>query len=265
MPDPLRPAPVTADAPGAPATADAPGTPDARGPAHRAGRARRPRATAPGAARRPAPQRPALTAAGQPLPRMPEQHLGSAALRDAVAAFVLGRPAPGGAGRRDVRSMLLDAYGPSRRDPERPDLSSAAQDLGMSTRQLQRWVRGETTPQPGNPRLQKLARRARAATGSRAGRRRALGRHPAPPPEGPVGVRVGGVQGVLSSNDDQYRDRVTETSMSAQEFAELQRVWVEHGHRGAVDFLHAHFDRTYVTNWHFESIDTLTLAGPRGR
>lgn len=153
--------------------------------------------------------------------------------------------------------MLRSVYGASSRDPQRPDLRAAAADLGLSPRQLRRWVSGESRPRANNPKLQRLQRLARTALNSRAGRARALGARPAVPPTATPTVRVGGVQGVVSSNDDAYRDRTVEFDLSPEEYAELQQLWVEHGSAGMVDGLHALADQNYYDNWHFQSIDSL--------
>lgn len=160
--------------------------------------------------------------------------------------------------------MLRSVYGASSRDPQRPDLRTAAVDLGMSTRQLRRWVSGESRPRANNPRLQRLQRLTRTALTSRAGRARSLGPQAPTRPEAAPTIRIGGVQGVRSSNDDAYRDRTTEIDLSPEEYAELQQLWVEHGNAGMVDGLHALADRNYYEQWHFQSIDDIQW-GDRGR
>ena len=195
-----------------------------------------------------------MTRQGTPLAQVDPQHLNTAATKSLMARFAGAQPPQSG---QDVGQMLRSVYGASNRDPQRPDLRAASADLGMSTRQLRRWVSGESRPRADNPRLQRLQRLSRNALNSRAARARALGAQPPAPPTTSPTLRVGGVQGVVSSNDDAYRDRTVQFDLSPEEYAELQQLWVEHGNAGMADGLHALADRNYYDNWHFQSIDSL--------
>jgi hypothetical protein len=203
---------------------------------------------------------PSTDSNGNPLPRLKAEHADAPELRAAAARFALGRPTTSMSGQGGLAEALRSVYGASPRDPDRPDLRAAADDLGMSTRQLRRWASGESRPRSDNPRLQKLRRRVRDSTTTKAGRRRAMGRTPTPMPQNATGIKVGGVQGVRSSNDDQYRDRSSEIDLTPEEYAELQQLWVEHGHTGLAAGLHAHYSDHYVSKWHFESIDSITFS-----
>jgi hypothetical protein len=203
---------------------------------------------------------PTTDAKGNPLPQLKAEHANAPELRAAAARFALGRPTASTSAQGGLADALRSVYGASPRDPDRPDLRAAADDLGMSTRQLRRWASGESRPRSDNPRLQKLRRRVRESTTTKAGRRRAMGRTPAPMPQTATGIKVGGVQGVRSSNDDQYRDRNSEIDLTPEEYAELQQLWVENGHAGLTAGLHAHYSDHYVSNWHFESIDSITWS-----
>ncbi|WP_432564219.1 hypothetical protein [Kineococcus sp. SYSU DK003] len=206
-------------------------------------------------------QRPTATASGAPLPRMNPQQLRSPATSSAMARFAgVQPPQPG----QDLGQLLRSVYGASPRDPQRPDLRAAAADLGMSARQLRRWANGESRPRATNPALQRLQRLSRTVLDSRAGRARALGAQAPAQPAAARTIRIGGVQGVVSGNDDAYRDRTIEVDLTPAEYAELQRLWVEHGNAGLADGLHALTDRNYYEQWHFQSIDSIQW-GDRGR
>jgi hypothetical protein len=188
---------------------------------------------------------------------MPHAGLTAPRLRDTLFEFVTGQSAPSKV-LGDIAGMLRSVYGSSARNPERPNLKAASEDLGMSVRQLQRWARGETTPRSDNPRLRKLNQRVKSATTTKRGRRQALKAAKTARPANMPKIAVTGIQGKISSHDEQYRPRTTSTEMSEADYEAFQAMWAEHGPEGAVDWLHDHFDRNYLADWHFVQIDKIT-------
>lgn len=161
-----------------------------------------------------------------------------------------------GATRGDVRGQLITAFGASPRDPNRPDTAEAARRLGVSQRSVQRWLKGGGV----RPQTQAaLTRRARQAMTTKRGRARALAQSTftRPPGRRGQGLIIGGWQGVVSSVDDNYRDRDTGVQLSTQDLEALQDTWVEHGQDGAIAWLHQHWDSHYTDGWHFRDIDDI--------
>jgi len=194
------------------------------------------------------------------LPNMPAEGLRRPELTDAAFGFLTGHREASPTGRAGLRGLLTAAFGTSRRDPTRPDLTAASQALGVSTRQLRRWVAGEVR-RPSATAVQQLQKAARQAASTRRGRSRAVrgarqtGGARRPPRRN--ALRVSGVQGVISSNDDQYRDRTTSVELSDQDFNDMQTAWIDRGNAGLVDWLHDHWDDNYQSGWHFIDIDEI--------
>lgn len=192
---------------------------------------------------------------------MPEPAIRSDRLTEAAFSFITGRPGASPTGQGGLRGMLMAAFGPSRRNPDRPDLTAAAATLNVSPRQLRRWVSGEAK-RPRPEAVSQLTKMARQAATTKRGRRAAMNRarqtRTAAPPANRNALRVSGTQGVLSSNDDQYRDRDTVVNLNAAELAAMQQAWTERGNAGLVDFLHDHWDTNYTSGWHFLEIDEIS-------
>lgn len=202
--------------------------------------------------------------AGQDLPQMEQR---TPAFREAVYQFVTGRQGAAGAAEGDVRAQLIAAYGTSPRDPSRPDTAAAAKSLGVSQRSVQRWVKrgGGLSTQHRST----LDRRARQAMTTKRGRARALaaaqrtGSNKPPPGSKGRGISVGGVQGVVSSISDNYRDRDAAVQVTSEDLEQLQQFWVEHGDAGAAAWLHQHYDAHYTQGWHFQDIDDIGWSDSR--
>lgn len=167
-----------------------------------------------------------------------------------LGSFVTGAPLTGGQG--SLRDKLFTVYGPSKRDPSRPDLQAAHADTGISIRQLQRWVRGETkNPNPAVK--ERLDKAAHQALHTKRGRARAVRQHRTTIPKSQR-LYVKGKQGVKSGVGDSHRDRVTYCTLTPAQFASLQDAWADRGSAGVLDWLHTHWDAGYAGGWEFHTI-----------
>lgn len=203
-------------------------------------------------------QMPTTTRSGAQLPQQDPDSLHSSTFREEIFRIVTGRNARG-AGRGDPRAEMIAAYGPSQRDPSRPDTREAAKRLGVSQRTVQRWLKAGRVSRGRAPDVHRAARQAMT---TKRGRQRALraaqraGAH-ASPGRPNQGLRITGTQGVRSSVVDNYRERDANVGFTDADLAELQQVWAEHGEAGASAFLHQHMDQHYAQEWHMATVDEL--------
>lgn len=183
--------------------------------------------------------------------------------RESLFGALTGRQVRG-AGSGDLRSQLIAAFGSSSRDPSRPDTAAAAKGLKVSQRSVQRWLK--TNGGLSKQHDQALKRRARQAMTTKRGRERALaaaqrsGAGMRPTGRAGRGLRVGGVQGVTSDLEGDYRDRDTAVVVTDEDLTGLQSAWTEGGDVGAAAWLHNHWDTHYVGGWHFKSIDDVSWS-----
>lgn len=191
---------------------------------------------------------------------LPKAEATSQEFRESLFGVLTGRKIKG-SGRGDVRAQLIAAFGASARDSSRPNTAAAAKGLGVSQRSVQRWLKTGGGLSPSHNK--KLQRRARQAMTTKRGRQQALaatqraGVKPRPPGMGGRGLKVGGMQGVTSSLEGDYRDRDTAVIIKDEELQELRGVWAEGGDTAAAAWLHQHWDEHYVGKWHFKSIDSI--------
>lgn len=180
----------------------------------------------------------------------------SAETREAIFGYVTGRDAEGALEEGDLRAQLIAAYGTSKRDPSRPDTAAAAKGLGVSTRTVQRWLKG-TTGLTKKHRAA-VASNSRRAMTTKAGRRRVdKASPPLSAPRGKNAIVIEGVQGIVSGITDNYRDRTTAVQIHPDDLEDLRAMWLEHGEAGATAFLHQHYSQHYMEGWHFRSIEAI--------
>ena len=189
------------------------------------------------------------------LPQLAPGNVDSSAFREQAFTFITGRTASGAlSGNR--AAQLMAAFGPSSRDPSRPDVAAAARGLGVSPRSVQRWLAGAGISRQHATQLSTRARQAMTTKRGRARAARAAGLNTAP--RGRNAINVNGVAGVVSSSDHNYRQRDSRVGIRPEDLERMQELWVEHGANGVAAFLHDHFDRHYVEDWHFQSIDQIS-------
>jgi hypothetical protein len=161
--------------------------------------------------------------------------------------------------------MLMAAFGPSSRDPNRPDVAAAARGLGVSARTVQRWLAPPGRQRIAHPRpqtMQAITTRSRQAATTRRGRSRAIaapqGRAAAQASRRGMSLRITGSQGV---DPDYNRRRTTIWHLDPNNAGALQDAWVRGGDQGALDWLSAHSDIYGVDSWNFDGVDNVEARG----
>lgn len=188
-------------------------------------------------------------------------------LRGALFTALTGRTGDvAGDPAGDVVGMLMAVGGPSARTRSGIDLTAAGRALGVSRRTVERWVRAAATgqgqrPSPGHARA--LARRARQAATTKAGRRAALAGSAARQAVA-QGARLSitGVQGPISR--DYMRQRVTTLDLDPADADAMLTAWENGGDKGFLAWASSHWDQQYVDDWRFGDVDAVSLETPFG-
>lgn len=167
----------------------------------------------------------------------------------------------------DVRGMLLAAFGPSRRNADRPNTAAAAKSLGVSQRTVQRWLAGtgRERQRPKTDTMAKIAKRARQASTTKAGRSRALRQTFGT--KLPQGLRMS-VYAMQGPGDPGYdRLRTVPFDMDDPNLSKaFLNAWVDGGDQGALQWLAKNSADTYqMDEWHFGAVYNVKLEGPYGR
>lgn len=165
-----------------------------------------------------------------------------------------------------VSGMLLAAFGPSKRNTAKPDTAAAAKSLGVSQRTVQRWIAAENRQhqRPRADTLSKLAKKARQAASTKAGRRRAVAQSLGG--KAPRGMRLS-LTGVQGPGDPSY-DRLRTVNFDLDDPALSQaflNAYADGGDKGAVTWLEQNADETYnMDGWHIGQVDEVGIFGPYG-
>lgn len=167
----------------------------------------------------------------------------------------------------DLRGMLMAVGGPSSRTRSGIDLTKAAQALGVSRRTVERWVRTQQTgagQRPSKAHAQALARKARQAATTKAGRRAALAASPLGRTIATRGARIS-ISGVQGPHERAYmRPRTTQLDLDPADAQAMLDAWTNGGDKGFMDWATTHWDREYLDDWRFGDVDTIEIERPFG-
>ena len=203
---------------------------------------------------------PTTSQSGAQLPQIDDHDRETPRLRESMFSFITGRHSEGATTGGGVASKLMAAFGPSKRDSSRPNTAAAAKGLGVSQRQVQRWLKGDNAPRAD--RAKNLDKRARQSMTTKAGRARslksALASGHASMPAGKNSLTVAAYQGISSDGGTGYRMRECSVQMTAADLKSLQDTWVTHGDKGAAAWMTSHMDAHYASGWHLREIDSLS-------
>lgn len=177
--------------------------------------------------------------------------------RGAVFAALTGRTGADVSGARDadLGAQLRAAFGVSRRDPTRPDTAAATAGLGISQRQVQRYLTGANRPSPAI--RTRLTTAARQAASTQRGRRAAVaGVRDARTSRG-MSITIRGLQGPTS---DYTRQRTITMTLDPDLASSFYTAYVDRGDSGALEFLAGSSEQTYfIDSWHFSDISDLNV------
>lgn len=163
---------------------------------------------------------------------------------------------------RDIRGMLLAAGGPSDRTRSGIDLTAAAKKLGVSRRTVERWHRTAQTGQgqrPSPAHLKSLAKAARQAATTRAGRAQWLASVRADPKfAGGAFVTIDALQGPGDSEGEWMRDRKITHTLSRVDLEELWDAYERGGDRGVGGWIDQRGEE-YLSGWQTGAIGSITV------
>ena len=171
-----------------------------------------------------------------------------------------------GAPTADLRGMLLAAFGPSPRDPTRPNTALAAQRLGITQRTVQRYLAAEGRERIGRPRpdiLRRISTAARQAASTQRGRAAAVRdvRDSGLPRWG-MSLTIRGLQG---PDPDYQRRRTVTMNLDPDHAGAFIDAYVAHGENGALGYLADNAEHVYqIESWHFADVTDVDLGGPYG-
>lgn len=168
---------------------------------------------------------------------------------------------------QDVRGMLLAIGGRSAKTRSGIDLSKAARELGVTRRTVERWVRAADTGtgmRPSRQHTQAMAKKARQAATTQAGRRAALadvrGRKAF---QRGARMKVTGSQGPIDKT--YHRQRTTILDLSPEDVEAMLDAYERYGEQGFLGWATQHWGDLYVADWQFGQVDQVDLEGPGGR
>lgn len=165
---------------------------------------------------------------------------------------------------RDVRGMLQTVYGTTRGGKPAVDTRKAAKSLGVSQRTVQRWLKNTNTPSPDH--LKKISTKARQTATTKRGRARAARAAAAQRPDiaqKGTTVKVVGFQGPSGYEFD--KQRASFQHLSPDEYQQMVAAYVENGDQGAMQFLQKIYDREYVDDWRFGTVNEISFKPGRSR
>lgn len=187
-------------------------------------------------------------------------------LFQAITGVGAGAVEPGA----DLRSMLLAVGGPSRltKDGERArtksgiDLTRAAEQLGVSRRTVERWLKAEETgtgQRPSAAHAKTLATKARQAASTQRGRRDSLAHSGirGDVAQGTTAVQLLGRQGIDS---DYISRRHSAPRLEPHDALAMLDAWERGGEKGFRDWVDANWARVYIIDkWQVESIEDVRI------
>lgn len=165
--------------------------------------------------------------------------------------------------------MLLAVGGPSSRTRSGIDLTKAAQSIGVSRRTVERWIRAAETgtgQRPSPSHAQALARKARQAATTKAGRRAALAGSTLRQAVVARGARLSitGLQGPRAAGRDYLRRRTTQLDLDPADAEAMMDAWEAGGDKGFMDWATQHWGNEYLDDWQFGGVDSIDVERPYG-
>lgn len=191
-------------------------------------------------------------------------------LRSKIFSALTGRTADvSGKTGGDLRGMLMAVGGPSSKTRSGIDLTNAARSLGVSRRTVERWVRTAQTgsgQRPSATHATSLAKQARQAATTKAGRRAALATSSMRQAIGSRGARltVDATQGPHAAGQDYMRRRVTQLDLDPADAEAMMTAWENGGEKGFMSWATSHWGSEYLDDWKFGSVEKIELERPYG-
>lgn len=191
-------------------------------------------------------------------------------LRSMIFSALTGRTADvSGKSDGDLRGMLMAVGGPSSKTRSGIDLTKAAQSLGVSRRTVERWVQTAQTgagQRPSAPHATSLAKQARQAATTKAGRRAALATSTVRQAIASRGARLTltGTQGPHAAGQDYMRHRTTQLDLDPADAEAMLTAWENGGEKGFMSWATSHWGSEYLDDWKFGGVDDLDLERPYG-
>lgn len=189
-------------------------------------------------------------------------------IRSKIFTALTGRKADvSGRADGDLTGMLMAVGGPSSRTKSGIDLTKAAKSLGVSRRTVERWVRTQQTgtgQRPSKSHAKSLARKARQAATTRAGRRAALAASPLGRSIVSRGARIS-ISAVQGPHEKSYmRRRTTQLDLDPADAQAMLDAWENGGDKGFMGWATDQWGREYLDDWRFGDIDTIDIERPYG-
>lgn len=168
----------------------------------------------------------------------------------------------------DLRGMLLAVGGPSSRTRSGINLTRAAAALAVSRRTVERWMQTAQTGTGQRPSVENatsLARQARQAATTQAGRRAALaGTSTRQAITRGARLTITASQGPRASGQSYLRFRTTQLELDPASAEAMLDAWERGGDRGFMTWATGHWDQEYVPDWEFGSVSEVDLEHPSG-
>lgn len=190
-------------------------------------------------------------------------------LRSTIFSALTGRQVDvSGRAGGDLRGMLMAVGGPSSKTRSGIDLTNAARTLGVSRRTVERWVQTAQTgagQRPSRTHATSLARQARRAATTRAGRRAALASTTVRQiTSRGARLTITAIQGPHAAGRDYMRNRTTQLELDPTAAEAMLTAWENGGDRGFMSWAAGHWDQEYLPDWRFESVGDIELQRPFG-
>lgn len=155
-----------------------------------------------------------------------------------------------------LTDKLRAAFGPGPRGAV-VNAKAAAEALGVSTRTVQRWVKGEIR-NPKADHVQAITKAARQAASTKAGRKAALAvaRDDRASKRGAT-LTIKGRQGPL---DYERHGRSVTLDLDPSQVRAMRDAWEAGGDNGVLRWTSSTLDQDYVADWNIVSIDDIRFT-----
>lgn len=165
----------------------------------------------------------------------------------------------------DIVSMLRAAYGPGSRG-NAVDTRTAAKELGVSQRTVQRWIanKDHQHAKPKAQHLKAIRKASRQAATTKKGRQRHVAKARSTAQARKIGqlggqLSVRGNSGVVTGGKSYMRPRTVKLQVPPRDIDSMWSAYEQGGEKGFSQWLSSWADSNYVDGFDFEKINSLSL------